>query len=59
MAKNLQKMGVSPLVPAESFLVSGQKGPLVGGELERAAAWARTLGDAARAGQEQKVGENQ
>ena len=54
MAKNLQKMGVSPLVPAESFLVSGQKGPLVSGELDRAAAWAQTLGRAGTAGQEQK-----
>lgn len=47
MAKNLQKMGVSPLVPAESFLVSGKEGPLISGELDRAAAWARTLGKAA------------
>ena len=54
LAKDLQKMGVSPVVPAESFLVSGQKGPLVSGELERAAAWAQTLGRAGTAGQEQK-----
>jgi flavodoxin len=54
MAKKLLKMGVSPLVPAESFLVSGKEGPLVSGELERAAAWAQTLGKAGRAGQEQK-----
>jgi hypothetical protein len=47
-------MGVSPLVPAESFLVSGKEGPLVSGELERAAAWAQMLGKAGRAGQEQK-----
>ena len=57
MAKNLQKMGVSPLVPAESFLVSGKEGPLISGELDRAAAWARTLGKAGTAGQKQK-GEN-
>ena len=57
MAKNLQKMGVSPLVPAESFLVSGKEGPLISGELDRAAAWARTLGKAGMAGQKQK-GEN-
>jgi flavodoxin len=54
MAKDLQKIGVSPLVPAESFLVSGQKGPLVSGELERAAAWAQTIGRAGTTGQEQK-----
>ena len=54
MAKSLQKMGVSPVVPAESFIVSGQKGPLVSGELERAAAWAQTLNGASRVGQEQK-----
>lgn len=54
MAKNLQQMGASPVAPAESFIVSGQKGPLVSGELERAAAWGRTLGQAAAARQEQK-----
>lgn len=54
MAKNLQQMGASPVAPAESFIVSGQKGPLVSGELERAGAWARTLGQAAAARQEQK-----
>lgn len=43
MAKILQKMGVSPLVPAESFLVSGKEGPLISGELDRAAAWANAL----------------
>jgi flavodoxin len=54
MAKNLQKLGVSPLVPAESFLVSGQQGPLISGELDRAAAWAQTLGKTGTARQEQK-----
>lgn len=44
MAKNLKKMGVSLLVRAESFLVNGKEGPLQSGELDRAAAWARTLG---------------
>ena len=44
IAKKLQKMGVSPLVPAESFLVNGKEGPLRSGELDRAAAWARMLG---------------
>ncbi len=54
MAKNLQKMAVSPVVPAESFIVTGQKGPLVSGELERAAAWAQALGKAGTNGKEQK-----
>lgn len=43
MAKNLQKMGVAPRVPAESFLVSGKEGPLLEGELDRAAVWASAL----------------
>ena len=43
MAKILQKMGIAPRVPAESFLVSGKKGPLADGELERAAVWANAL----------------
>lgn len=43
MAKNLQKMGVAPRVLAESFLVSGKEGPLIDGELDRAAAWANAL----------------
>ncbi len=53
IAKNLQKMGVSPLVPPESFIVSGQKGPLRNGELERAAGWAQALGRAGTNGQGQ------
>ncbi len=56
VAKNLQGMGVAPVVPAESFLVSGQKGPLMSGELERAAAWAQTLGRTSAVGQEQSRG---
>lgn len=43
MAKILQKLGVAPRVPAESFLVSGKEGPLLDGELDRAAAWAKVL----------------
>jgi flavodoxin len=43
MVKRLGKMGISPLVPAESFFVSGKEGPLVNGELDRAVAWANTL----------------
>jgi flavodoxin len=43
MARKLQEKGVSLLVPPESFFVKGMQGPLHGGELERAATWARTL----------------
>lgn len=48
MVKILQKRGVTPVAPAESFFVSRKAGPLVDGELDRAAAWARTLGQADR-----------
>ncbi len=43
MARKLQKMGVSLLLPPESFFVKGMQGPLKSGELDRAAAWARML----------------
>lgn len=49
MVKILQKLGVTPLAPAESFFVSRKAGPLVDGELDRAAAWARMLGQADQA----------
>ena len=43
MAKKLQKMGVSLLLPPESFFVEGTKGPMRSGEVERAASWAKML----------------
>jgi flavodoxin len=43
MARRFQRVGVSPLVPPESFFVEGTEGPLESGEVDRAAAWARTL----------------
>jgi flavodoxin len=43
MAKNLQTMGVSLLVPPESFFVKGMKGPMKSAEVERAASWAKML----------------
>ncbi len=43
MAKKLQTMGVSLLLPAESFFVKGMQGPLRSGEVERAASWAKML----------------
>ena len=45
MARQLRTMGVEPLVPPESFFVKAMKkeGPLLAGEVERAASWARML----------------
>jgi flavodoxin I len=42
MARQLRAMGVEPIVPPESFFVKAMKkeGPLVAGEVERAASWA-------------------
>ena len=44
MALLLSKAGCNLLVPAESFLVGGMRGPLDDGELERARAWNRGPG---------------
>jgi len=41
--KALQKHGGQPACAATGFYVQGMEGPLLGGELERAAAWARSL----------------
>ncbi len=43
IAKNLKDKGANIVVPAEAFYVMGKEGPLKEGELERAAAWAKTL----------------
>jgi flavodoxin len=45
MDRQLRAMGVEPLVPPESFFVKAMKkeGPLLAGEVERAASWARML----------------
>ena len=43
MAGSLRHMGITLLAPPESFYVEGTEGPLVTGELSRAAVWARTL----------------
>jgi flavodoxin len=40
LAKRLQKLGGELVVPPEAFYVGGTEGPLLDGELERAAAWA-------------------
>jgi len=49
MVRKLQKMGVSPLLPPQSFFVKGTQGPLESGEGERATTWARMLFDKAEA----------
>jgi flavodoxin len=42
MARQLRMIGVEPIVPPESFFVKAMKkeGPLLAGEVERAASWA-------------------
>lgn len=39
----LQDKGGKLVAPAEGFFVKGREGPLLDGEMERAAAWAKTL----------------
>jgi len=43
IANKLRKKGGTLIVPPEGFLVTGEKGPLKEGELERAADWAKQL----------------
>jgi len=43
IAKSLKDKGGNLVVPAEGFFVTGKAGPLKEGELERAAAWVKTL----------------
>ena len=43
IARSLQKNGGTLLVPPEGFVVAGIQGPLVDGELERAANWAKEM----------------
>jgi len=43
IADDLKDKGGNLLAPGEAFFVKGSKGPLVDGEEERAAAWAKTL----------------
>lgn len=47
MAKQLRTMGIELLVQPESFFVKAMKkeGPLLDGELERAASWAHKLSE--------------
>lgn len=43
IANALKKKGGNLLAPPEGFFVTGEKGPLKDGELERAAEWARQV----------------
>jgi flavodoxin len=43
IADRLEKKGGEPVVPPEGFFVTDVEGPLLEGELERAATWAREL----------------
>ncbi|MFC2009826.1 flavodoxin family protein [Chloroflexota bacterium] len=43
IAKSLVKRGGNLVVPAEGFFVKDKEGPLVDGEIERAARWARSM----------------
>jgi len=47
MAKQLHMMGVELVVPPESFFVKSmtKEGPLLAGEMERAASWAQKLSE--------------
>jgi flavodoxin len=41
--RHLQRSGASLILPPESFFVTGREGPLVEGERERAAQWAKVI----------------
>ncbi len=45
MAKYFKGKGANLVSPPEGFFVTGSKGPLKEGELERAAAWAKNISD--------------
>ena len=44
IADRLTKKGGEPVIPPEGFYVGDTEGPLLEGELERAAEWARQIG---------------
>jgi arsenate reductase len=48
IANRLKKKGGALVVPAKGFYVAGTEGPLLEGELERAADWAREILESAR-----------
>ena len=43
IAEKMKSLGATLVAEPEGFVVEGKKGPLAGGELERAAAWAKSL----------------
>jgi hypothetical protein len=43
--RRLHRLGCTVLAPAESFYVTGTKGPLVDGEIERAEQWGQQLSE--------------
>jgi len=43
IGKQLVKKGGTQAIPPEGFIVTGEKGPLRDGELERAAEWAKRI----------------
>jgi flavodoxin len=47
--KTLEEKGGIAIAPAEGFIVEGKEGPVARGELDRAGAWARTIGARERA----------
>jgi hypothetical protein len=49
IAKRLERRGFELVAPPESFFVLDTGGPLKGGEIERAAAWAKSLAASRRA----------
>ena len=57
MTRKLRRRGVPHLLPSESFFVQESHGALKSGELERAAAWARTLHEKSSADTALHVGE--
>jgi hypothetical protein len=48
MGKRLYAQGVTLIAPPESFFVQGTEGPLIDGEVERAADWAKALANVGR-----------
>jgi flavodoxin I len=45
IAKHLENMGSRVIAKPKGFIVSGQKGPLADGEIDRAAQWGRELAE--------------
>jgi flavodoxin I len=45
--KSLEAKGATQAAPPEGFIVQGKEGPLAEGELDRATAWAKSVGDKA------------